>query len=506
MNLISDLAGLVAQQISLSSLTLVSSLTYYMWFVGIVATVTFQYRRYIASKLRHAVKAEPAEKPKLLFPLIAEHTCIEKLSSNGSPCNENGPQPCSTGLTTRLLPFKNDKGEIDWVFSDDLAPGNDLDAFKVSPINRFVKNDVEPTSHLASNNATTVSSEIGLSPVTSASSNNDSLLGKKLRDLSVLQIHTPSSSSSEDHKDDDDENGDQNYQCPHCSSNFKMRGYLTRHLKKHLTQKAYKCPFHDNVQYKPDAEGSFKCHPTGGFSRRDTYKTHLKSRHFTYPRGTSTKDRTQTSGTCGMCGEWFQNAEIWTEIHIEGAECKFLPAGFKGKSRIKNRLKKQMARMMKEQKQQGHKTSPHYSSLKSEYQSPAFATPVSTVTPLFNSSANDLSDSPTQSVSSVGPSTVASTSAPYLATPQLLDLLQAAKHISRPHTAANMEQMASMDPLTRDPAFDSNLEDYDDEYCLDTEQMSYPMPLHNATMMHPDPYSNVGFPTQMSHIMSQYSH
>ena len=43
-----------------------------------------------------------------------------------------------------------------------------------------------------------------------------------------------------------------------------------------------------------------------------------------------------------MCGEHFNSAEIWCEIHVEGGECKFYPWDLKGKSRIKNRLKKQI--------------------------------------------------------------------------------------------------------------------------------------------------------------------
>lgn len=481
MSIVSALVDLVMAVFSDSTSS--SSFSYSLWFVGVLATLTFQYRRHVAARKSHTSSSSKSDGA-LLFPSIDDKTSIEKqptvasdslnlLSVTPSSTNEPGPQPCSTGLTTRLLPFKNEKGEIDWVFSDDIIPGNELDAFKVTsmPIQaKFMKADADNE----------------LLPVTSNSSNSDSLSGKK-SELSVLQIHTPSSSSSEDHKDDDHEDhdlddegngdaGDQNYQCPHCSSNFKMRGYLTRHLKKHSTQKAYKCPFHNITMMRNDIDGGIKCHPTGGFSRRDTYKTHLKSRHFRYPRGTATKERNTSPGTCGMCGEWFQNAEIWTEIHIEGAECKHLPPGFKGKSRIKNRMKKQMARMMKEQKLQMKANGLCQPQLV-DYQSPVFATPNSTITPLFSSSANDFSDSPTQSIiSSTGPSTVPSTG-PYTGTP-MYEHLQGIKSISRPHTADI--SVCHMD----DSAYSDRYQDYDDDYCLDIEQMSYPMA--SNTMMPPD--------------------
>lgn len=471
-------------------LSLLSDLSYYFCLVGILAIITIQYRRHVASK-QISNQTSYVEKGLNLFPSIDDTSCFEKqpFNDNGLPENhqnkcELGPQPCSTGLTTRLLPFKNAKGEIEWVFSDDIVPGNELDAFKVTsmPLRANVKEE----------------STIDLSPVTSLSSNSEFLSTKKL-DLSVLQFHTPSSSSSEDHRNDDqdlddeeEEGGDQNYQCPHCSSNFKMRGYLTRHLKKHSTQKAYKCPFHNSTVLKTDLDGLYKCHPTGGFSRRDTYKTHLKSRHFRYPRGTSTRERNLSRGSCGLCGELFQNAEIWTEIHIEGAECKFLPPGFKGKSRIKNRMKKQMARLMKEQKLQMVKRPGSINAQHPEYQSPVFATPNSIIAPMFGSSANDCSDSPTRSVSSVGPST-----AQYTGTPQIPEL-----HNVKPHALSNTVNCMNEAVCT------GGYEDYDDDYCLDTEQISFPAMLarNNGMMLHPDALYSNGVLTKMNRIMSQYSH
>lgn len=121
------------------------------------------------------------------------------------------------------------------------------------------------------------------------------------------------------------------YICEYCGSEFRIRGYLTRHIKKHAITKAYECPFFD-------AKSDSKCHPNGGFSRRDTYKTHLKARHFKYPPGTKSQDRTNTPGECGLCSKHYENNEEWVEKHIENGECEGLPKGFQ--IRIKNSRKK----------------------------------------------------------------------------------------------------------------------------------------------------------------------
>ncbi|KAK7202852.1 hypothetical protein BZA70DRAFT_95823 [Myxozyma melibiosi] len=104
------------------------------------------------------------------------------------------------------------------------------------------------------------------------------------------------------------------FQCPHCPSKFRIKGYLTRHLKKHAMNKAYTCPFYDPTSPSP-------CHSTGGFSRRDTYKTHLKSRHFVYPTGTRSDQRAGMRGWCAACGVMFDCNENWVENHVEGGEC-----------------------------------------------------------------------------------------------------------------------------------------------------------------------------------------
>lgn len=328
-----------------------------------------------------------------LFPSITQNNNNDITSGTATAI------PCSTGLTTRLLPFKNSNGEIEWAFTDDL-PANELDVFKLSNNNPNMNlndnnnninlNDDSSNSDNNNNNKNSINNNDELSPITSNSSNNESIISTKKKDGKFINSNeTPISSTSssspftpDDHKlhnhNHNHNNGsnshyhphesnmnttinESNYgsptsneedgkihQCPHCEATFKIRGYLTRHLKKHAVKKAYSCPFHKFSIYIDENNITHKCHPNGGFSRRDTYKTHLKSRHFKYPKGTKTKERNLSSGNCSMCGEFFPNSEIWCEIHVEGGECKYLPVGFKGKSRIKNRLRKQMNKKLKE--------------------------------------------------------------------------------------------------------------------------------------------------------------
>lgn len=289
-----------------------------------------------------------------LFPTITKTSLSGKVDEKSSLRN---PQPCSTGLTTRLLPFKNERGEIEWTFTDDIVPGTELDCFKMThtlgdSVERKIPVNAQHEHEYDHGHEHQIKQENNLSPTTSNSSNNESILSneknkkKDKEETPMTSNSSPYSSSEHDeYKVKSEEDGEiKTYHCPHCNAVFKIRGYLTRHVKKHAINKAYSCPFHKFSIYIDENNITHKCHPTGGFSRRDTYKTHLKARHFKYPHGTKTKDRSNTPGNCSMCGEHFQNSEIWCEIHIEGAECKFLPAGFKGKSIIKNRLKKQLTK------------------------------------------------------------------------------------------------------------------------------------------------------------------
>lgn len=114
------------------------------------------------------------------------------------------------------------------------------------------------------------------------------------------------------------------YQCPHCQAKFKVKSYLTRHLKKHNSWKAFVCPFYqepiEDSMGNTISQGT-KCHPTGGFSRRDTYKTHLKALHFIYPPGTKSNERNLIGGRCAGCFQFFENNLKWLENHIENGYC-----------------------------------------------------------------------------------------------------------------------------------------------------------------------------------------
>ncbi|GAV49190.1 hypothetical protein ZYGR_0N05970 [Zygosaccharomyces rouxii] len=111
--------------------------------------------------------------------------------------------------------------------------------------------------------------------------------------------------------------------CHYCDAKFKIRGYLTRHIKKHAIQKAYHCPF-----FMGEAPPELRCHNSGGFSRRDTYKTHLRTRHFIYPKGVKPSERNKSAGNCGQCGQSFENTDKWVEQHIESGECRGLPQDY----------------------------------------------------------------------------------------------------------------------------------------------------------------------------------
>ncbi|KAH3672290.1 hypothetical protein WICMUC_004385 [Wickerhamomyces mucosus] len=104
------------------------------------------------------------------------------------------------------------------------------------------------------------------------------------------------------------------HKCPFCQRQFKNKSYLSRHMKKHDLVKDFKCPFF--------METSPKCHHLNGeFSRKDTFKAHLKSVHFIYPIGVTKADRKLSSGRCAGCFKEFKNNNEWLNKHIDNEEC-----------------------------------------------------------------------------------------------------------------------------------------------------------------------------------------
>jgi hypothetical protein len=105
--------------------------------------------------------------------------------------------------------------------------------------------------------------------------------------------------------------------CPFCQRQFKNKPYLARHLKKHDSVKEFKCPFFN--------ESESKCHHLNGeFSRKDTFKAHLKSIHFIYPVGVFKSDRNLSIGRCAGCYKEFNNNNEWLNSHIESGDCTAL--------------------------------------------------------------------------------------------------------------------------------------------------------------------------------------
>ncbi|CAI4059365.1 hypothetical protein SKDZ_04G6550 [Saccharomyces kudriavzevii ZP591] len=144
---------------------------------------------------------------------------------------------------------------------------------------------------------------------------------------SVTSSPLSPSGSTPEHSSKVLSNGEEEFICHYCDATFRIRGYLTRHIKKHAIEKAYHCPFFNGAT-PPD----LRCHNSGGFSRRDTYKTHLKARHVLYSKGVKPQDRNKSSGHCAQCGEYFSTIENFVESHIESGDCKALPQGYTKKN------------------------------------------------------------------------------------------------------------------------------------------------------------------------------
>lgn len=233
---------------------------------------------------------------------------------------------CSTASGSVFLPLTNARGELEFQLGHAAAEG-------ATPLYHSVQ-QLTPNSDSVSPNSSSgdsvhahgkakanpagvaFKSEFNnLSPVSSIKSNNSQESLNAAANSSDACVKDSLSDEDDcDDLEDDVPDSEKIHQCPHCDSKFRIRGYLTRHMKKHSKTKAYHCPFYD------DSTES-RCHQTGGFSRRDTFKTHLKARHFRYPPGVKSNKRTGMMGWCGICGEKFLNNEIWVERHIEMGLC-----------------------------------------------------------------------------------------------------------------------------------------------------------------------------------------
>ncbi|KAJ8100713.1 hypothetical protein POJ06DRAFT_253501 [Lipomyces tetrasporus] len=105
------------------------------------------------------------------------------------------------------------------------------------------------------------------------------------------------------------------HSCTICGRGFSRPNDLLRHQKSHQGDAPFCCPFH---------AADPRCHPSGGFSRCDTYKNHLKAMHFDYPVGTKKKERQGAGGKCKACLMEFENADEWVSAHVESGQCNGL--------------------------------------------------------------------------------------------------------------------------------------------------------------------------------------
>lgn len=158
---------------------------------------------------------------------------------------------------------------------------------------------------------------------------------KKSSTSSSTSSSSPTASSSSFSSSISPAKSDKTYPCPECNAVFKVKGYLTRHKKKHSVSKPFQCPyfgllldqheqgFHESNNFSPGLlnDKIIRCHPTGGFSRRDTFKTHLKALHFVYPTGTRSGDRSNKKGRCAACFKEFSTNKEWLETHVMTNKC-----------------------------------------------------------------------------------------------------------------------------------------------------------------------------------------
>ncbi|CCF57562.1 hypothetical protein KAFR_0C05710 [Kazachstania africana CBS 2517] len=156
----------------------------------------------------------------------------------------------------------------------------------------------------------------------------------------LLSPITPESiASPKDFTPENKKNDEEAFICHYCDAKFKIRGYLTRHIRKHAIEKAFKCPYFNATLPK-----TLRCHSTGGFSRRDTFKIHLKSRHFIFPNDVKVPNKTHSGGNCKHCQGSFSDIETWINDHVGLRRCRAIQKEvsddiMKDKKKVGNKLK-----------------------------------------------------------------------------------------------------------------------------------------------------------------------
>ncbi|XBW35481.1 hypothetical protein QEN19_001054 [Hanseniaspora menglaensis] len=177
---------------------------------------------------------------------------------------------------------------------------------------------------------------------------------------------------------------DVSYVCHYCDASFQVRGYLSRHIKKHAIVKEYTCPFYkysDSVkaylnkeietrEYSSEEEKidfikkskSIKhlCHSNKGeFWRKDTLMVHLKKKHFKINKNVISAsknnegpavDTSKLPGHCISCNQDFKNVEEFCHNHILRGSCPALPHGYDIKTNVeenKNRNNKCVLKLIK---------------------------------------------------------------------------------------------------------------------------------------------------------------
>ncbi|CAL9732199.1 transcription factor Stp1p [Monosporozyma unispora] len=269
-------------------------------------------------------------------------TSEQDIYSSSSSETEDDEEDSQTFITTRTS-FTKEKSPI-----CDLFPTKnnvqDLEFNSVTPCSMNINLMENPiqfetlpngmiSSTLNKNGFIPLSNSTSL-PISPQSNNSPNGLLNNTPQQSIIEKKTTTTASTASATPNKDEEG--SFICHYCDATFKIRGYLTRHIKKHAIEKAYHCPFYDK-----NLPPELRCHNSGGFSRRDTYKTHLKARHFTFPNGVKANDRNKSDGSCSHCGEHFDNADDWINNHLETGNCSKLPEEYliELKNKLKNKKK-----------------------------------------------------------------------------------------------------------------------------------------------------------------------